>query len=551
MTSTIRVVVALSLFLTAASAFAQQEIISSHISPSMMRTDAGWVTPPFQVNVRFAGEVGSNIYVRLALDAGATINRIDATEWTCTIDGATAECGSVATRFPFESRLLLHPRASNANGAHATLTATTMHNDPRGGTDLSAASLQNYFAVIVNNTNDSGPRSLRSAIERANAEGKPAKLLFQIPAPVPSEGWFTIVPESPLPPITTPSMFVDGKSQTRFTGDTNTRGPEIAIDGHLAHRGLEIHSSCEAKVEGLVLGNFDENQGLWFAQHTPCASRYLYSADFERWVADNYIGVDPTGMNAWPNLRGLRADFGSGEVRNNVISGNTYSGIWTWETTRDLYSLDIENNRIGVAADGVTPMPNGAAGMLFGPNVTAEVTNNIIANHPGMGIAIAREGESFVEVRANSMRDNGGIGIDWGVDGVSAPVLDDGLTYPNPPLIVSVRYDPAANITRITARDSVSRPPGPNGHAVALDFYANRAADGDGEQYLTAYGVVENNRFVPDEYYVPGDLRGRWITATATRIPILFARTPGGITTNIPGLGESSTSEFSNAVQVQ
>jgi hypothetical protein len=341
---------------------------------------------------------------------------------------------------------------------------------------------------------------------------------------------------------------VDGKSQTRFTGDTNTRGPEIAIDGRRAHRGLEIHSPCMARVEGLVLGNFDEKQGLWFTKSGTCPSNVFSYASDVRLVMDNYIGTDPTGRVAWPNLRGLRGDFGSGSIRNNVISGNTYSGMWIWITEGRFESYLIEENRIGVAADGVTPLPNGAAGMLLGPRVSADVRRNIIANHPGMGIALV-PGETYVGIRENSMHDNGGIGIDWSIDGVSPIKEDDGAFQPNAPVLLSGFYDAGTNRTYFNVTTK-SRRPGANGVSFGLDFYANAGPDGDGEQWLQSANVetFDGRAYLAS---IPGDHRGKWINATLTRSPILFVRPPGGISTQGATFGDDSTSELSNSVLVE
>ncbi|HEX6640779.1 MAG TPA: right-handed parallel beta-helix repeat-containing protein, partial [Thermoanaerobaculia bacterium] len=478
-----RMLVVLSL-LVATSAFAQQ--FTARFVPPLVRVDPGAAVQVESILSYVNQTSVSNLSVRYDLDGGATFTSISGFGGNCAISGNTAECSMTPQPGSFETRVVLGILTGNGNGTHATVrvSATATRIEDAGTVTTSATgALQNYRLVIVTTTADSGVGSLRAAIDEANGIGKPAKLLFQIAQPVPAEGWFTIVPASPLPPITVDSMFVDGKSQTRFTGDTNTRGPEIAIDGHLAHRGLEIHSRCEAKIEGLTLGHFDANQGLWFTKDGACAS-LPFTINDERWVTDNYIGIDPTGTIAWPNLRGLRADFGVGDVRNNVISGNTYSGMWVWITADRPNSLNIEDNKFGTAADGVTPLPNGAAGILFGPRVSADVRRNVIANHPGMGIALDRNGTTYVEIRQNSMRDNGGIGIDWGVDGVSPRVLDDADTVPNAPVLLSARYDSATDRTYFSVVVDSGRPNGPNGYDLGLDFYANRGPDGDGEQWL-------------------------------------------------------------------
>jgi hypothetical protein len=549
--------VVLSLFVAvSASQSASAQQFTGRFFPEVVRVDAG-STAALESFVYYVNQVSaSSLHVRYDIDGGATFVSIGGNGWNCTIGGTSAECSRTPQPGIFDERLDIVVQTGSGNGTQATVSmfATVTRADGAGvETTRATAALQNYHAVIVTTTADSGAGSLRAAITDANTAGTPAKLLFRIPQPVPAEGWFTIIPASPLPPITVQSMFVDGKSQTRFTGDTNPRGPEIAIDGHLAHQGLEIHSPCESKVEGLTLGHFDANQGLWFTKGGRCLSR-PFTVNDERWVTGNYLGTDPTGTVAWPNLRGLRADFGVGNVRNNVISGNTYSGMWVWITSDRPSSLNIEDNKFGTAADGVTPLPNGAAGILFGPRVSADVRRNVIANHPGMGIALDPKGTTYVEIRQNSMRDNGGLGIDWGVDGVSPNVIDDAdVSHPNAPVLLSSRYDAATNRTYVSGIINSERPHGPNGVLIDPDFYANRAPGGDGEEWLQVAGFTgqaEPGQIF--EAWVNGDHRGQWITAATTRSPVLFLRTPRlSSEADVPGLGEASTSEMSNAVQVQ
>jgi hypothetical protein len=523
--------------------------LSASVQPSLAIVDAGAATT-FATELRQFGEVqATDVRIVYSVEGDATIERLDGHDlYTCTNSGKTAVCTSAFARG--RDSFTVTVRAGSANGGASTLTMTATAAQPVIGGNVSSATLQSYQVVAVETTDDTGAGSLRAAIDAVNGLTNPAKIEFHLPAPVPAEGWFTIIPESPLPPITADRVAVDGKSQTRFTGDTNTRGPEIAIDGRRAHRGLEIHSPCLARVEGLVLGNFDENQGLWFTKSHECTTNFSFMPD-ARLVADNYIGTDPTGTVAWPNLRGLRGDFGSGTIRNNLISGNTYSGMWIWVAGTQYDSFTIEGNKFGTAADGIAPLPNGAAGMLLGDRVAADVRENIIANHPGMGIALVR-GDTFVQIRKNSMRDNGGIGIDWGIDGIS-PLADDRVTTsPNAPTLLNARYDATENRTYFTVRVTTERPNGPHGVTFVFDFYANRGPDGDGEQWIDE---DHGGRYADDstmEGWVSGDWRGKWVNATVTRVPQFFSRTPRVSTEQLLFLtfGDESTSEFSNAVLV-
>ena len=528
---------------------AQPPGLKTSVVPTLAIVDAN-ASMTFFTSLYNPGYVlATEVRIVYSIDGEATIERLDGHDnWTCAIAGKTAEC-TIPYALVGEDRFRVTVRAGGTNGGTSKLTMTATSAQPAdgSGSNIVHTTLQSFQVLAVETTADSGVGSLRAAIETANGLTKPAKIEFHLPAPVPSEGWFTIIPESPLPPITANHVMVDGKSQTRFTGDTNTRGPEIAIDGRLAHFGLEIHSPCLARVEGLVLGNFDANQGLWFTKSRPCTPENFSSLPDQRLVADNYIGTDPTGTAAWPNLRGLRGDFGSGTIRNNVISGNTYSGMWIWLTEGRFDSFLIEENRIGTAADGVAPLPNGAAGILFGPRVSADVRRNVIANHPGMGVALV-PGETYVGIHQNSMRDNGGIGIDWSIDGVS-PWRDDDSQAPNAPVLLSASYDAVTNRTYFNVI-SKARRRSADGIDLGLSFYANRGPDGDGEQWLSGSGVYANDGSAY-QTSIAGDHRGKWINATLTRRPILFVRPPQGkVSSEGATYNDDSTSELSNSVFV-
>jgi hypothetical protein len=403
-----------------------------------------------------------------------------------------------------------------------------------------SATLQAYRWLSVTNTNDAGEGSLRTAIEQANQLCSPApcKIVFEIPPPVPSSGWFTITPSTPLPKISADRVQVDGFSQRKTTGDTNGGKPLIAIDGHLAHSGLVLESSCDAVMRGLAIGNFDADQGLWFTTLRPCnVSPYSSTpmAD-QHLVSGNFIGIDPSG-NAWPNLRGIRADDAVGRIVDNVISDNTRSGIWMWRGGIVVHDNVIERN--------------GGSGIFIGPQtVLAEVLNNTIRNSGEMGVAVAR-GAVEVDIRQNAMRDNGGLGIDWGLDGVSPREEDDFGKPTNAPTLLSATYDPASGQTRVTYTIKSERL-GPYFNNGLADFYANRTPDGDGERWVQTFLYPPQGEAVHTAF-IPGDLRGQWINATWTRVSFDFLRPPTTprVSTNAFAGGHSLTSELSNSVLVQ
>ena len=215
-------------------------------------------------------------------------------------------------------------------------------------------------------------------------------------------------------------------------------------------------------------------------------------------IAGNWMGVDATGLAALPNNVGIGGtSYAPTTIRDNVISGNTYEGISTHSS-----NMLITGSRIGVGADGVTPLGNGYNGIYLSGN------DNIIGGAgPGEGNIIAHNGYSNgnypngIRVSNNGLRNsirgnyiyaNSLLGIDllWPA-GVNINDLGDGDTggnnlqnYPvltaatsfNASLIVTGMLNSTANLT------------------FTLDFYSSSACDnsgyGEGEVYLGAGQVT-------------------------------------------------------------
>ncbi|HEX6161267.1 MAG TPA: right-handed parallel beta-helix repeat-containing protein [Thermoanaerobaculia bacterium] len=472
--------------------------------------------------------------------------------WSCSRDDREGEC--VAKKLNKDCQcsgtfvVRVEP-SLDRNGGQSQLIVTATSNLPEQyeGNNTATTTIETYRWITVTNTNDFGAGSLRAAIEQANACGsKPCKIAFEIAGSVPSAGWFTIEPATPLPTITAERVFVDGATQTKFSGDTNPRGPEVAIDGRLtaSGHGLAIGSRCESQIQHLAIGNF-RGHGIVSVIGAQCLSPNIEA----RRIAHNYVGVDPSGTVARPNLRGVEVHSTGGpfEITENVISGNSRSGVWS--TRGGLY---VRRNRIGTTADGTGPLPNGASGVYLGPAVgVAEVLENTISYNREMGVAIA-PGADQIEVRQNAMRDNGGLGIDWELDGVSPQRNDEGNAPSNAPVLLAARYDAARNRTIVTMKLQTG-PFGPYGsRAAILDFYRNDKPDGDGEQYVNGggtYAFQTNGETFDVE--ILGDHRGKWLNATSTRVYFLFSNPPDDdVASQGYAGGVTRTSELSNAILV-
>jgi parallel beta-helix repeat protein len=385
---------------------------------------------------------------------------------------------------PNESRqVTLDVRPPQPQG-HFTAFAEITWDDPIFGvSSKTSANTTIYRDYAVTTTDDNVPGSLRQAIQNANAEcvaqNTPCRIVFHLPAPVPRAGWFTIAPVSPLPALTMPEGVIDGATQTAFTGDTNGAGPEIEIRGSaIIENGFVIHGQ-RTIIAGMAIYGFAEN-GI-FVERTALAYPSVT-------ISGNVIGTDPSGASVVPNKRGIFFQRGSGTVADNVIRGNTRSGIFL----SDGAGVYILRNLI---AD------NGASGVYVGPPVSGtSIEKNEITNNAEFGIAISyARGFRATE---NSIHGNGIDAIDIGLDGPSAngPLLS---RTPRP-TITSARYDAATGETVIAIAAG-----GPPFSTVTAHVYANRS--------LNARGYAEAERYVGStrggEFRIAEDLRGQIITA--------------------------------------
>lgn len=150
---------------------------------------------------------------------------------------------------------------------------------------------------------------------------------------------------------------------------------------------------------------------------------------------NNRIGTNAAGTGPVPNGSGIGVQISTvtiGDVGalGNTISGNTGSGIEFYGGTPLDPSL-VKANRIGVALDGVTPLPNGGAGIRLDTGAGSVTINagNVIQNNTGDGVTIVSNAGNNIEIFDNSIYNNGGLGIDLNDDG---PTLNGPSPRPGP-----------------------------------------------------------------------------------------------------------------------
>jgi hypothetical protein len=187
----------------------------------------------------------------------------------------------------------------------------------------------------------------------------------------------------------------------KITGINNIVGGDLAAEGNLIrknYRGLELVAEGPNFITGNTITENDliaendlgeeelpigistaddagaSNQGLQIKNNVVSGGgRIGFGISLKgvdgAIVENNKIGVDSTGMVPMRQLLGIQISGGlNTRIRSNIISGNVGDngtgggGIISYST-----GVVIENNLIGLAADGVTPVPN-AGGILLGLN---------------------------------------------------------------------------------------------------------------------------------------------------------------------------------------
>lgn len=122
-------------------------------------------------------------------------------------------------------------------------------------------------------------------------------------------------------------------------------------------------------------------------------------------IINNRIGTNASGTNAVPNIAGvgLVSQVSGTNIRGNLISGNFDWGLILLESANN----EISDNQIGVAADGLSPLPNGDLGLILlsAPHNTIG-PGNTIAHHLYYGVSIVEPESIGNTITRNSIYAN-------------------------------------------------------------------------------------------------------------------------------------------------
>ncbi len=362
--------------------------------------------------------------------------------------------------------------------------------------------------LVVTNTDDAGPGSLRQAILEANALAGKEIVRFDIPG----GGPHFIKPLTLLPKITSP-VVIDGSTQPGYSGT-----PLIELDG------INVTERRSTGTDGLDVGGSDSViRALAITRFTGNDSDGIVLRSSRNRLQGCYVGVGLDGATARGNTFGLRVlgndnlVGGSEVIDRNVISGNVAQGVIFLGSR---FSVVI-GNFIGTSADGSAAVPNGADGILMTRDTVvgdfSPGSGNLIAFNGGAGISTLF-GVSQTTVRGNFIHSNRGLGIDVDGDGVTPNDPGEGGSGSNPqnfPILNAVLGIPGA----VTIQGTLDSKPSAT---FTLDFYASTSCDpsghGEGETPLGSKTVTTDDSGLADfTTTLPMPLAaGTVVTATAT-----------------------------------
>jgi pentapeptide repeat protein len=350
-------------------------------TPPITTTDGSTMFFLNQPTTSVAGVVMNPVRIQVRDQSGAVLPGVDVTLSLSSNPTETTLLGALTSTTDATGTAVFNSLQINTPGDGYRLRAVVS----QGGTLLNIAPADSVpFSVrlVVLNTADSGPGSLRTAILLANLNaGVGDVITFAIPT---IEGIPTITPSSPLPGLDDP-VIIDATPTGVCTGGA----PAVQIDGvnaGLSH-GLVVNAPGSV-IRGLSITGFASGfAGIFIGGGSGST------------VECNYIGLTPF-QALGPNYDGVRISGsannvigGNTAVSRNVISGNTNVGVAINGPTPDssagfILQTVVRNNFIGVDPAGTVIRGNGGNGIAITNAQLNTVAANVISGNSGEGIGI-------------------------------------------------------------------------------------------------------------------------------------------------------------------
>jgi len=341
------------------------------------------------------------------------------------------------------------------------------------------------FSTIVN-TNDAGQGSLRQFILNANLLANTGLNQTTFNSISKDAGWnhsifnipnvaglrtadsstlsggtgtaYLIRPTTSLPPITRSNVAIDGRTQTAFSGDTNSAvadvstGPEIIIDhqGSVQNGVLQSNNALVQIWNVGVVNTGDTSStsgGINIVGASASGSRIenvTAARNADSGINVGVLSPHVTGpaannviirgsiirnngrVNAASDGIGIYNSSSGTLIVNNSINNNASYGIDIQSGT--VTGTTIQNNRI--YSNGATSTANQRAGIGVRVGNTMTIRDNEIFSNSGDGIVVLN-GSRFIDITQNEIYRNGELGIDLSANTAAA---GDGMTpNGNPP----------------------------------------------------------------------------------------------------------------------
>ena len=367
--------------------------------------------------------------------------------------------------------------------------------------------------ATVSNGGDSGPGSLRAAIEETNQLCGTRDVLCHIDFSF-GEGIPALVePLTALPALTACHVVM---------GEPN--GPRAVISGrHVpAGDGLELRAPCETaslQMFGITIRDFPRDA---IAMTT---TRLLALTNVEL-LSNGARGVSATVPEAFVWLNDV------------VIGANGRSALALF----DKGGAQIRNTWIGIGRDG-SELGNGASGIYAAPRSSRiDIRDTIIANNSHFGLALGDGARPFIHWPTVTITRNI-LDVDWQLDGPTLNREDDDI--PNTPRVLNARYDAATDSTRVTF--AIDEPPQ---HTMDIQLWTSDRVTIFGTAHLDKLAGVKRitagtPTSQPFTIEIRGDLRGLHVSAVQIRLTSIPTDA------QMPEPGMVSMSEVSTAIRVE
>jgi len=234
-------------------------------------------------------------------------------------------------------------------------------------------------------------------------------------------------------------------------------------------------------------------------------------------IIGNYIGTNTTGNAALPNYNGIgfATRPSKNNIENNLVSGNKFIGIILYEYSD---SNTVYSNKVGTAADGLSPLGNGGAGIVIDikskyNKIGDAGKGNIVAFNDTAGIVLADINSEFNTLSENLVFNNPKMGIDLfpiGVNPNDAGDVDNGCNgLMNYPVFSDVIFDIGSGITFMTGTLDYTINGGPAGikieifksdnanifyHGDAIAYLGSAIVDGSGNWTFNCAGLTSSDK---------------------------------------------------------